>query len=168
MFKLFAAKDAEIAALAAKGQKADRSIRTERLTYTNLEEFVDYELHAAPAASCEVSPLFALFVAHATGANEQSRNPSARDEDLLNHLPGSPEASPQSQRPSTQQQNSQRGVGRGTQPPASYSQVAASVSPPGSNNASPKKAPQSKKAAVVIDGQPKKKQKVISRKNAFV
>lgn len=170
MFKLFAAKDAEIAALASKGQKADRSIRTERLTSTNLDEFVDGELNVAPSLTCEISPLFQVFLAHATGNGGQSRNVSARDQDeLLNLLPGSPEISSQSQRISSQQHSPRGGGGRGTtQGSPSYSQYPASGSPPGSSQASPKKVPAGKKAAVVVDSQPKKKQKVISRKNAFV
>jgi hypothetical protein len=160
-FRLLAAKDAELAALAAKGHKSDRALRTERLVCASFDDYVESELRSAPPSSLSLNPLVGLLLSHFGGVSlpAQSQSlPHSEDE--------RDQAEEHQQSLSQQKYTASQSLSQSKQPVQnSLSPISQRKSPPKSVT-SPKRP--AKGGAVVIDANPNKKQKFVSRKNAFV
>ena len=159
-----ARKDAELAALARRGHKAERSVRTERLASAALEQFAEGELRARPRPP--PPPLdgpLDLFLRHFVAAAAPAPEEPAPEQP--------PQPHSHSQAAAAAAAAERTPLSQPLGPPASLS---LSPPPPAAAAAAADSAPLSphrggvRGPAVVVDGGAKKKQKVVSRKNAFV
>ncbi len=157
-------KDAELAALAKRGHKTDRAMRTERLAHTVLAEFAESELRTSfGGAVTQLEPTFDVFLRHFAGgsAQEQAQQQFA-DEEHQQHG-GEASVAHQSNSPSQHGPGNMTSLSQQAPPSPSLSPVpSARTSPDGSPAHGTQRG-----AAVVVEGATKKR-KVVNRKQAFV
>jgi hypothetical protein len=162
LFEELVRKDAELAALAKRGHKADRALRTERLAHSSIEERVEAELrargNALPTPNAALDGPLALVLRHFAGGAEPAPGPEEQQQEAPDDA--SPAPLSQSVAPSSQAFAAPGSPSQSQHPPSAG---ATASMPPLSPVKRGGRGP-----AVVVDAGPKKKQKVVNRKNAFV